>query len=128
MQPAGRPATSTSCADHPPGPWLHLRHLGLGVFERIWQRIEHEGLIIEDGRDIRDMTDDEIMDWVVEQQHEARTDRPATPAVPDDPADDYLITLARTWDAALVTGDRHLLDLPGMPVIMRPATFLRLLA
>lgn len=57
-----------------------ISHLGLSVFERIWQRIEHEGLIIEDGRDIRDMTDDEVMDWVVKQQHEARTDRLAAPA------------------------------------------------
>jgi len=49
-------------------------------------------------------------------------------SVPADPSDDYLITLAREWDAALVTGDRHLLDLPGMPVIMRPSAFLRLLS
>lgn len=69
----------------------------------------------------------EMLDFMVNRTRFV-PDRPATPAVPDDPADDYLITLARTWDAALVTGDRHLLDLPGMPVIMRPATFLRLLA
>ena len=30
--------------------------------------------------------------------------------------------------AALVTGDRHLLDLPGMPAIMRPSAFLRLVS
>ena len=42
------------------------------VFERIWQRIDHEGLITDDGRDVRDMTDDQVMDWVVEQQHAAR--------------------------------------------------------
>ena len=29
-------------------------------------------LITDDGRDIRDMTDDQVMDWVVEQQHAAR--------------------------------------------------------
>ena len=46
--------------------------MGLGVFERIWQRIDNEGLITDDGRDIRDMTDDQVMDWVVEQQHAAR--------------------------------------------------------
>jgi hypothetical protein len=49
-----------------------ITHLGLGVFDRIWQRIDHEGLITDDGRDIRDMTDDHVMDWVVEQQHAAR--------------------------------------------------------
>lgn len=69
----------------------------------------------------------EMLDFMVNRTRFV-PDRPATPAVPDDPADDYLITLAREWDAALVTGDRHLLDLPGMPVIMRPSAFLRLLA
>ena len=49
-----------------------ITHLGLGVFERIWQRIDNEGLITDDGRDVRDMTDDQVMDWVVEQQHAAR--------------------------------------------------------
>jgi hypothetical protein len=49
-----------------------ITHLGLGVFDRLWQRINHEGLITDDGRDIRDMTDDQVMDWVVEQQHAAR--------------------------------------------------------
>lgn len=44
----------------------------MGVFDRIWQRIDDEGLITNDGRDIRDMTDDQVMDWVVEQQHAAR--------------------------------------------------------
>lgn len=49
-----------------------ITHLGLSVFDRIWQRIDDEGLITDDGRDIRDMTDDQVMDWVVEQQHAAR--------------------------------------------------------
>jgi len=49
-----------------------ITHLGLGAFDRLWQRINHEGLITDDGRDIRDMTDDQVMDWVVEQQHAAR--------------------------------------------------------
>ena len=57
-----------------------ITHLGLGVFERIWQRIEQEGLITDDGRDVRDMTDDQVMDWVVRQQHAARPDRRESPA------------------------------------------------
>ena len=57
-----------------------VSHLGLSVFERIWQRIEAEGLITDDGRDVRDMTDDEIMDWVVAQQHAARSPRRKSPA------------------------------------------------
>ena len=54
-------------------------------------------------------------------------DNPPAGTVAADPDDDYLVALARTWSAALVTGDRHLLDLPGMPAIMRPSAFLRLL-
>ena len=55
-------------------------------------------------------------------------DRSPGPAVPLDPGDDYLVALAREWGAALVTGDRHLLDLPGMPGIITPRRFLQLLA
>ena len=33
-----------------------------------------------------------------------------------DPDDDYLITLAQTAQALIVSGDRHLLDVPGLPV------------
>jgi predicted nucleic acid-binding protein len=53
-------------------------------------------------------------------------DAPAERLVPDDPDDDYLVRMARDWNAALVTGDRHLLDL-GSPAIMRPAAFVDLL-
>ena len=40
----------------------------------------------------------------------------------------HLVAVAREWGAALVTGDRHLLDLPAMPAVMTPRQFLRLLA
>ena len=69
---------------------------------------------------------DEILDFLVNRSRFV-PDRPASSTVAADHDDDYLVTLARTWSAALVTGDRHLLDLPGMPAIMRPAAFLRLL-
>ncbi len=69
---------------------------------------------------------DEILDFLVNRSRFV-PDNPPAGTVPGDPDDDYLVTLARTWSAALVTGDRHLLDLPGMPAIMRPAAFLRLL-
>lgn len=44
-----------------------------------------------------------------------------------DPADDYLIALAAAENAALVSGDRHLLDLAEALPIYRPAQFLTLL-
>lgn len=51
------------------------------------------------------------------------------PTVSDDPDDDYLIALARDARAnALVSGDRHLLELRGKLPILSPAEFLTDLA
>lgn len=56
------------------------------------------------------------------------TDPPASPSlVPDDGDDAYLIALAAGTRAVLVTGDRHLLDLPNRPGVMTPRDFLVLL-
>jgi putative PIN family toxin of toxin-antitoxin system len=41
-----------------------------------------------------------------------------------DPGDDYLIALAHTRNAALVSGDRHLLDLAGKIPVFSPSEFL----
>ena len=41
-----------------------------------------------------------------------------------DPADDYLIALAHQQEAALVSGDRHLLDLAGSIPVFSPGEFL----
>jgi putative PIN family toxin of toxin-antitoxin system len=41
-----------------------------------------------------------------------------------DPDDDYLIALAYTNDAALISGDKHLLDLANESPIYSPADFL----
>jgi putative PIN family toxin of toxin-antitoxin system len=45
-----------------------------------------------------------------------------------DPGDDYLLALAATARAALVTGDRHLLSLDAALPIYPPAEFLRAIA
>jgi predicted nucleic acid-binding protein len=45
----------------------------------------------------------------------------------EDPGDDYLIALAEHERAALVSGDRHLLELAGDLPIYTPADFLVLL-
>jgi uncharacterized protein len=42
-----------------------------------------------------------------------------------DPDDDYLIALAFSQKAALVSGDKHLLDLTGGAPILSPADLLR---
>lgn len=56
-------------------------------------------------------------------------DPPAMPGVSPDPDDDYLIALARGGGADyLVSGDRHLLDLPNPePPVLTPREFLDLL-
>ena len=51
------------------------------------------------------------------------TDRP--PISAQDPDDEYLIALAPTHGAALVSGDKHLTTLPDQLPIYRPAEFLR---
>jgi predicted nucleic acid-binding protein len=43
-----------------------------------------------------------------------------------DPGDDYLIALAAEQNAALVSGDRHLLDLKGRIPVYSPRDFLEL--
>ena len=45
-----------------------------------------------------------------------------------DPGDDYLIALAAQEKAALVSGDKHLLDLRGHLPVYAPREFLELLA
>ena len=40
-----------------------------------------------------------------------------------DPGDDYLISLAHARNAALISGDRHLLDLAGKIPVFSPSQF-----
>lgn len=56
-------------------------------------------------------------------------DPPARPGLTPDPDDDYLIALARAAQAdCLVSGDRHLPDLPRSdPPVLTPREFLDLL-
>ena len=49
----------------------------------------------------------------------------APPVRPDDPDDVYLVALAVAEGAALVSGDRHLLDLAGELPSYSPAEFLQ---
>lgn len=68
---------------------------------------------------------------IVEWLHRSATivqdpDEPA-PRTSEDPGDDYLIALAAHEHAALVSGDRHLLELAGELPIYAPADFSSLL-
>lgn len=44
-----------------------------------------------------------------------------------DPGDDYLLALAESRGAAVISGDRHLLDLRDAAPVMTPADFLTML-
>ncbi len=57
-------------------------------------------------------------------------DAPPTPGLTADPADDYLVALARAAKVdALVSGDRHLLALDdSRPPVLTPRTFLEQLS
>lgn len=78
----------------------------------------------------RHVTTDEAADVVGWLRREAillpdPADPPAIRSV--DEADDYLIALAATASAFLVTGDSDLLDLAGRIPVLAPAAFLELL-
>jgi putative PIN family toxin of toxin-antitoxin system len=61
----------------------------------------------------------------VEREAEVVPDPEDPPPVRcSDPADDYLIALSRARTAALVSGDRHLLELTGRIPVFSPAEFL----
>jgi hypothetical protein len=62
--------------------------------------------------------------WV--RGHGTLAEDPAEPSTmrSADPDDDYLIALALSRRAFLVTGDKHLLDLPADLPILTPAKFL----
>lgn len=53
-------------------------------------------------------------------------DPPPSPGVTPDPGDDYLVALGRHIGAdAIVSGDRHLLELPeARPPVLTPRAFL----
>lgn len=69
----------------------------------------------------------DIISALVHSAHFVPDLAPDARHVPGDPGDDYRVALAREWRAALVTGDRHLLDIPDLPAVMTPRRFLNLL-
>lgn len=63
--------------------------------------------------------------WVRDHGTLAEDPSDAPPVRSPDPNDDYLIALAISRRAFLITGDRHLLGLQGGLPILTPAEFLR---
>ena len=69
-----------------------------------------------------------VLHWLAESATSA-SDPKASPAITSaDPGDDYLIALAESRRAILVSGDKHLLDLADEIPVFPPALFLDLLS
>lgn len=68
-----------------------------------------------------------VVEWLAEAATLARDPNEPPPIRSPDPGDDYLLALAASEQAALVSGDEHLLGLAGNLAIFPPARFLRIL-
>jgi putative PIN family toxin of toxin-antitoxin system len=66
------------------------------------------------------------IEWIIDSATSAKDPNEPPPVRSPDPGDDYLIALAASEQAALVSGDEHLLGLAHDFPIFPPARFLRL--
>ena len=69
-----------------------------------------------------------VLRWFAESATSASDPEDPPPVTSADPGDDYLIALAASQRAILVSGDKHLLDLADDIPVFTPALFLDLLA
>lgn len=68
-----------------------------------------------------------VLEWLGGSARSAGDPDEPPPVRSRDPGDDYLIALAQSESAALVSGDEHLLELAGGIPVFSPARFLHLL-
>ncbi|MDQ3771859.1 MAG: hypothetical protein M3343_07205 [Actinomycetota bacterium] len=68
-----------------------------------------------------------VLEWLGGSSRSAGDPDEPPPVRSRDPGDDYLIALAQSESAALVSGDEHLLQLAGSIPVFSPARFLHLL-
>jgi uncharacterized protein len=66
-----------------------------------------------------------VLRWLRESASVVSDPGAVAPIHSGDPGDDYLIALAASSHALLVSGDRHLLDLPDRIPILNPAGFVK---
>jgi uncharacterized protein len=69
-----------------------------------------------------------VLAWLRRSAIQAADPKRPAPVSSPDPGDDYLLALAAGEQAALVSGDQHLLTLCGELPIYSPAEFLRAVA
>jgi uncharacterized protein len=70
----------------------------------------------------------DVVRWLAESATVTTDPEAPPPRHSADPDDDYLIALAASERAVLVSGDKHLLDLAGELPVFSPRRFLELLA
>jgi len=109
---------------------------------RAWQRGEFElivsGLLLDEleralaypklRRRNSEQDGDGFVRWLRESATDVSDPDDPPPVRSADPGDDYLIALAASQRAVLVSGDRHLLDLRDEIPVFPPALFLTRLA
>jgi len=69
-----------------------------------------------------------VVRWLTESATIASDPAAPPPIHSDDPGDNYLIALAASRQAILVSGDKHLLDLADRIPVLEPALFLKRLS
>jgi len=78
-------------------------------------------------RYISEQEAERVLRWLTESATIASDPAGPPPVRSADPGDDYLIALAASRQALLVSGDRHLLELAGQIPVVEPALFLNIL-
>lgn len=79
-------------------------------------------------RHISEEEAERVLRWLTESATVIDDPADPPPVRSADPDDDYLIALAASREAILVSGDRHLLDLAAQIPVLGPALFLEHLA
>jgi putative PIN family toxin of toxin-antitoxin system len=69
-----------------------------------------------------------VLQWLAESARVVSDPASAPPVHSADPGDDYVIALAESRQAILVSGDKHLLDLADRIPVLAPADFVKHLA
>jgi hypothetical protein len=76
-------------------------------------------------RRISEQDAESVVRWLRESATLASDAAEAPPIRSEDPGDDYLIALAASRQAILVSGDKHLLDLADRIPVLDPTAFLK---
>lgn len=106
--------------------WIH-GHFELIVSPRLLEELKRALAYPKLRKRIHPEEAAEFIDWLSRSAITA-TDSTDPPAIRStDPDDDYLLALASSQRAALVTGDRHLLDLDASVPVHSPRAHLKLL-